>query len=64
MISEESMGQLNRRIENLIEDYNDFVRRDRMVPISERSGTSLVVALLRWGFPAFDALKRSDGVKA
>ncbi len=63
MLSEDSIEQLNRRISHLVEDYRTLIRRDRMVPIAERSGTSLVIALRRWGFPAFDALKRPDGSK-
>ena len=63
MLSDEAIEHINTKIRQLAEDYVSASQRDRMVPLSRRHGTSMVVAFRRWGFPAFDALKRADGVK-
>ncbi|MEM7366058.1 MAG: helix-turn-helix transcriptional regulator [Pseudomonadota bacterium] len=63
MLSDEAILHINTKIRQLAEDYVSVSQRDRMVPLSRRHGTSMVVAFRRWGFPAFDALKRKDGVK-
>lgn len=64
MLSDEAIEHINTKIRQLVDDYVSVSQRDRMVPLSRRHGTSMVVAFRRWGFPAFDALKRPDGVKA
>ena len=59
MLSQQGIEQFNRRIRRLVEEYDASSRADRPLPLAERFGTSLVVALRRWGFSAFDALRRS-----
>ncbi|MDA0791622.1 MAG: helix-turn-helix transcriptional regulator [Proteobacteria bacterium] len=58
MLSDDAIMHVNRSILRLIEEYNGIVHQDRMLPPTERHGTSLVVALRRWSFSAFDDLKR------
>jgi transcriptional regulator with XRE-family HTH domain len=58
MLSEEAIGQINRRIERLVREYDTLNQEDRALPLAVRHGTSMLVAFRRWGFSEFDELRR------
>jgi transcriptional regulator with XRE-family HTH domain len=48
LISNLSNAELQKRMQKLINEFTDHSRKDAALPISERHGTTLVVAMRQW----------------
>ena len=57
-LSEQAIVHINRRIGQLVREYEGVNQEDRALPYDVRHGTSLLVAFRRWSFPVFEQLRR------
>lgn len=63
MLSRAANADLLRRMEKLIADFNDLHEADAGLPLGERYGSSLLVALRPWEFSYFRELRRDPAGK-
>ena len=61
MLSRASNAILLRRIEKLVQEYRRFNDDDQSLPLNERFGTSMVIAMLPWELAAFEAFRIDAG---
>ncbi|RCU49957.1 XRE family transcriptional regulator [Corallincola holothuriorum] len=53
MMTDDALAQLMQALEKLSEQFNELNHVQRKLPIADRHGTTLVLALRRWQFSAF-----------
>lgn len=63
MLSEDSNILMMKKLKRLMTEFNELHQSDVSLPLSERYGTGLVVALRAWEFKLFDELRREPGGK-
>lgn len=63
MLSRESHQRMEKQIHRLANDFNERHRDDAALPLDQRFGSSMVVAVRAWEFSAFNALRRSTNNK-
>ncbi|MEM1111933.1 MAG: helix-turn-helix transcriptional regulator [Pseudomonadota bacterium] len=63
MLSRGANAEMARRMERLIADFNELHVEDAALPLEERFGTSLLVAMRPWEFGFFNELRREPGEK-
>lgn len=61
LLSRTSLLQLQQSIERIAREFDELVRRDAALPLSERHSCGAVIALRRWEFSMFAALRRPSG---
>lgn len=59
MLSEQSIQVLQQRFARLAEEFEARAREDRNVAVSQRQGTSAVLAMRPWNLSIFDELRRA-----
>ncbi len=63
MLSHISNAAMMKKMERLALEFNDFSNEDTTLPLEQRFGTSLVVALRAWEFSLFREFRRDPGAK-
>ena len=63
MLSRGSNAAIMRRMERLLAEFNELHEEDAGLPLAERYGTSLLVALRPWEFGYFSKLRRRPDEK-
>ncbi len=63
MLTRESHGKIEQKMRRLVNDFNEAHREDADLPLDDRFGSSMVVAIRAWEFSAFGALRRSANQK-
>jgi DNA-binding Xre family transcriptional regulator len=63
MLSRRSNEEIRRRMEKLAMEFNLLHREDEALPLDQRFGTSMVLAMRPWEVQVFDALRRVPNVK-
>jgi len=63
MLSRRSNEEIRRRMEKLAMEFNLLHREDETLPLDQRFGSSLVLAMRPWEVQAFDALRREPNTK-
>jgi hypothetical protein len=58
LLSAASLAQLQQSLDRVAREFDELVRRDTALPLSERRSSSAVLALRPWEFSAFAALRR------
>ncbi len=58
MLTESSNVRFQRRMEQLIKEFDELTQDDVKVPLDERNGTTLVVAIRHWKYGLFDQLRK------
>lgn len=53
VLSLESNQKLQRLMERVYQEFNQFMKDDASLPLSERKGNTLVLALRQWQYPLF-----------
>lgn len=53
VLSSSSNAKLQEKIELLYQEFNELMREDQEVPLAERSGNTLVLAIRQWQYPEF-----------
>ena len=59
MLTQDSMGELIRRLKRASAEFETIRTDDASVPLGERVGTSLLMAIRPWSPEAFDSFRRS-----
>ncbi len=60
-ISAVARQQLLERLHHIGQIFDDTVREERKLPLDQRQGTTMVLALRHWMFDAFAKLERQSG---
>ncbi len=63
MLSRGSNASLMKKMERLISEFHELHEEDAGLPLSERFGTSIMVAVRPWEFSYFSALRRQPDTK-
>lgn len=63
MLSRRSNEEIRRRMEKLAMEFNLLHREDETLPLDQRFGSSLVLAMRPWEVQVFDALRREPNNK-
>ena len=63
LLSRGSNAVLMKKLEKLIAEFNELHDTDVGLPLKERFGTSMVVAMRAWEFGAFQKLRRQPNSK-
>jgi transcriptional regulator with XRE-family HTH domain len=63
MLSRGSNATLMKKMDRLIAEFNELHDEDAGLPLEERFGTSILVALRPWEFSYFSDLRRSPSAK-
>jgi len=58
MLSRSNILLVHKKIERLINEFNELAKQDSGLPFNEREGCSLVGAIRPWGFSLFTKLRR------
>lgn len=64
MLSEASIIQLLEKLRKTVQKFNDMNRADEVLPLSQRYGTSLLIATRPWEISAFVKQRRSPSEKS
>ncbi len=63
MLARGSNAAIIRKMEKLVAEFNELHEEDAALPLAERYGTSLLVALRPWEFDYFNQLRRASQEK-
>lgn len=63
MLSAPSNQLIQQKLRRLAQDFRHYHQEDRQLPLAQRHGTSLVLAMRPWELQAFARLRRPDAVK-
>lgn len=64
MLTDESIIQLDRRLDALATTFNDLLREDGTARIEQRHGYSMLLAVRNWQFSLFENMKRNPASDA
>lgn len=64
MLSRESHKRIEKKMETLVREFNEYHSEDSSLPLNDRFGSSLVLAMRAWEFSAFKALRREPNEKS
>lgn len=59
MLSRDSNAQIQQKMQRLAQDFRHLNEEDKTLPLAERFGTSLVLALRPWELAVFATLRRT-----
>ena len=57
-LSDKSISQLIDRLENIGDFCDELIKEDKKQPFDQRHGSGMVLAIRKWGFSAFNSLRR------
>lgn len=60
MLSRASNAILLRRVERLVQEFRQFNDDDQSLPLDERFGTSMMIAMRPWELAAFEAFRKDN----
>jgi len=63
MLSRNSNAILNKRMERLAQEFRQFHDDDKSLPLDERFGSSMVLAIRPWELAAFESLRRKQDLR-
>lgn len=63
MLSRDANAEIIRKIKRLVEEANDLKIESESLPLDERYGTSLLMAIRPWEVAMFDELRRAPSEK-
>ncbi|MDI3325041.1 helix-turn-helix transcriptional regulator [Pontibacterium granulatum] len=58
VLSPNANAELQRKMQTLAHDFNTIMKRDAQLPLSERKGTTMVLALRQWQYSLFKNLRK------
>jgi transcriptional regulator with XRE-family HTH domain len=61
IMSEATLQQIKRTIQNAIRECSELADRDRTLPLDKRTGAAYVFALRPWQYTGFDQFRRPKG---
>lgn len=63
MLSRHSNASMRKRLERLAQEFRQFHNEDSSLPLEERFGTSMVLAIRPWELSAFESLRREKDTR-
>ncbi len=63
MLSRDSHKRIVKKMETLVQEFNEYHGEDSGLPLDDRFGSSLVLAIRAWEFSAFRHLRREPNDK-
>ena len=63
MLSRNSNTIMNKRMEKLAQEFRQFHDEDKNLPLDERFGSSMVLAIRPWELAAFESLRRKQDLR-
>ena len=63
MFSRDANSEIIRKIKHLADDAHDLREHSENLPLSDRFGCSLIMAIRPWEVKVFDALRREPNTK-
>lgn len=61
LLSRAGNAEWQRRLQRLVQDFNDLCRADANLPMAQRHGTTAVLAVRRWRYGLFERFVRPAG---
>ncbi|MEW8507131.1 MAG: helix-turn-helix transcriptional regulator [Candidatus Thiodiazotropha sp.] len=61
MLAESSNRVFQRKMEHLAREFDELNDDDAKLPLEERTGTTVVIAMRPWSYGLFDSLRKSEG---
>jgi transcriptional regulator with XRE-family HTH domain len=61
IMSEATLQQIKRTIQNALRECSELADRDRTLPLDKRTGAAYVFALRPWQYTGFDQFRRTKG---
>jgi transcriptional regulator with XRE-family HTH domain len=61
IMSDATLQQIKRTIQNALRECSDLADRDRNLPLDQRTGAAYVFALRPWQYTGFDEFRRPKG---
>jgi len=58
VLSPAANAELQRKMQTLAHDFNSIMKRDAQLPLHERKGTTMVLALRQWQYSMFKNLRK------
>lgn len=58
VLSPAANAELQRKMQTLAHDFNSIMKRDAQLPLHERKGTTMVLALRQWQYSLFKNLRK------
>ncbi len=58
MLSDSAMAIFQRKLRQLVAEFDELNNEDRSLPLSERKGTTVVLAARNWRYGLFDHLRK------
>ncbi len=58
MLSSNGNAVFQRRLEKLVREFDELNNEDMVLPLSEREGTTVVLAMRQWHYKLFENLRR------
>jgi len=59
MLAESSNARFQRKMEQLAREFDELNNEDARLPLSERNGATVVLAIRPWGYGLFEPLKKT-----
>jgi DNA-binding Xre family transcriptional regulator len=63
MLSESANRVFQRKMEHLAREFDELSDNDAQMPLGQRVGTTVVIAMRPWSYGLFDALRKPDSAK-
>jgi hypothetical protein len=60
MLAESSNQVFQRKMEHLAREFDELNDDDAKLPLDDRNGTTVVIAIRPWSYGLFDALRKDD----
>lgn len=64
MLSRQSNQEMNKKIQRLVQEFNFYQQQDETLPVADRFGTSLLLAMRPWEVDLFTKLRREQDTKS
>ncbi len=58
MLSKEAMAVFQRKLSQLVREFDTLNKNDAALPLSQRSGSTVVLAIRNWQFGLFDSYRK------
>ena len=56
LLSSTSNGEMQKKMERLVREFNEIMQQDASLPMSEKRGTTMVLAIRHWQYQLFQKL--------
>ena len=58
VVSQKSIDSLQKKMQRLIEDFNNLIREDKVLPMDQKMGITMVLAKRHWDYSIFKTYQK------